>query len=120
MNVQYVARTDAHLRKHKDQSFSLLEVKRRRGCDDVSSCVQETAQMAAWISENWIAISHWVKKTPARIPAEDTDIRVVALPPSILGPRLSWATMIKRRALFHRDLSTLLILHSVFPFCIIP
>ena len=51
-NVRYVARTDGHLRNRKDQSFSLIEVKPRKRANDISIRVQETAQMAAWISQN--------------------------------------------------------------------
>lgn len=51
-NVQYVARTDGHLRKKNGQSSCLIEVKPRprRRPNDVSIRVQESAQMAAWIS----------------------------------------------------------------------
>ena len=51
-NVKYEARTDGHLRNMKDQSFSLIEVKPRKRAKDVSIRVQESAQMAAWISQN--------------------------------------------------------------------
>ena len=53
-NVRYIARTDGHLRNRKGQSFSLIEVKPRRRRKDVSIRVQESAQMAAWISQNKI------------------------------------------------------------------
>lgn len=54
-NVRYIARTDGHLRNREGQSFSLIEVKpRMRPKDDVSIRVQESAQMAAWISQNKI------------------------------------------------------------------
>ena len=48
--VRYVARTDGHLCNKRGQSFSLIEVKPRERGDDVSIRVQESAQMAAWIS----------------------------------------------------------------------
>lgn len=53
-NVRYIARTDGHLRNREGQSFSLIEVKPRRRENDVSIRVQESAQMAAWISQNQI------------------------------------------------------------------
>lgn len=55
-NVQYVARTDGHLRKKNGQSSCLIEVKPRprRRPNDVSIRVQESAQMAAWISQHGV------------------------------------------------------------------
>ena len=53
-NVQYVARTDGHLRNRKNRSFSLIEVKPRKRGNDISIRVQETAQMAAWICQEKI------------------------------------------------------------------
>ncbi|KAM0794067.1 hypothetical protein BDR22DRAFT_978061 [Usnea florida] len=50
-NVWYVARTDGHLRDRKNRSLSLIEVKPRKTGNDISIRVQETAQMAAWISQ---------------------------------------------------------------------
>ena len=50
-NVWYVARTDGHLRNRKNRSLSLIEVKPRKRVNDISIRVQESAQMAAWISQ---------------------------------------------------------------------
>ena len=51
-NVRYVAMTDGRLRDRDDRSLSLIEVKPRKRGGDVSIRVQESAQIAAWISEN--------------------------------------------------------------------
>ena len=56
-NVRYVARTDWHLRNEHGDCFSLIEVKPRKRANDVAIRVQESAQMAAWISHNAI-VSH--------------------------------------------------------------
>ena len=50
-NVWYVARTDGHLLNRKNRSLGLIEVKPRMRGKDISIRVQETAQMAAWISQ---------------------------------------------------------------------
>lgn len=51
--VRYVARTDGHLRGATGQTYSLIEVKPRRRKDgDVSIRIQESAQMAAWLTQN--------------------------------------------------------------------
>jgi hypothetical protein len=51
--VRYVARTDGHLRDEAGRTFSLIEVKpRRRKRIDVSIRMQESAQMAAWLTQN--------------------------------------------------------------------
>ena len=50
--VQYIARTDGHLRNKRGPSFSIIEVKPRKRKNDISIRVQEGAQMAAWISHH--------------------------------------------------------------------
>lgn len=51
--VRYVARTDGHLRSSAGQTYSLIEVKpRRRKVDDVLIRIQESAQMAAWLTQD--------------------------------------------------------------------
>ena len=50
--VRYIARTDGHLRNKRGPSFSIIEVKPRKRKDDVSIRVQESAQLAAWISHH--------------------------------------------------------------------
>lgn len=51
-NVQYIAKTDGHLQSKRRQTFSLIEVKPRKRAGDVAIRVQESAQIAAWISHN--------------------------------------------------------------------
>ena len=48
-------------------------------------------------------MSHYIKTTPAVISASGANIRVVAFHPSVLGPRLSWATMKKLLMLLPMD-----------------
>ena len=62
--VRYVARTDGHLCNKRGPGYSLIEVKPRERGDDVSIRVQESAQMAAWISHIEITSHHM---TPTRV-----------------------------------------------------
>ena len=61
-NVWYIARTDGHLQNRKHRSLSLIEVKPRKRENDISIRIQESAQMAAWISQEKID-SHDPNKT---------------------------------------------------------
>jgi len=50
--VRYVARTDGYLRDRGGQSYGLIEVKPRLRIDsDASIRIQESAQMAAWLTQ---------------------------------------------------------------------
>lgn len=50
--VRYVARTDGYLRGENSESYSLIEVKPRKRGHNIAIRVQESAQMAAWISQS--------------------------------------------------------------------
>ena len=49
--VTYAARTDGHLRDSNGKSRCIIEVKPRERFNDLKIRVQESAQMAAWISD---------------------------------------------------------------------
>ena len=79
-NVIYKAKTDGSLRNQKGQSFSLIEVKPRIRGTDLSIRVQETAQIAAWISHNKIR-AHDPDKKCEYVPSFPLSSRIgVALP----------------------------------------
>ena len=51
---EYNARTDGHLRDKNGNSRCIIEVKPRKRNSDVKIRVQESAQMAAWISQSGV------------------------------------------------------------------
>ena len=81
-NVEYVARTDGQLRNDHGRSFSLIQVKPRKRGADVSIRIQETAQMAAWISENQVE-SHDPYSNYEYVPSLPNHCRLEIIPEAL-------------------------------------